>query len=289
MTYTMTSLELLRNVYAEPRNPAPLPPKIANPMTAEQEYMRSSLRPGLLATLAANRRHEDGGIKIFEIGRVYQSSGKGLPKEPEYLCGIMNGSRAERSWAGGEGAYDFYDVKGIIEGLLSKLDIAAVFEKSDDEGLHPAKQAAIVLAGKGKKTTFGVIGQVHPKVADRFESAGTVYLFEIEMDGLLAAAGQATYTPIPRYPSTVRDIALVIDDEVTNRQIMEIIKGFPLVSEAVLFDVYSGKQVAAGKKSLAYRLFYQSAEHTLIDEEVNKVQEQILTKLAKELGATLRA
>ena len=145
-----------------------------------------------------------------------------------------------------------------------------------------------MTAEKGEKVTLGVIGEVHPKVSDRFEISGTVCLFEIEMDGLLAA-GQVMYRQIPRYPSTVRDIALVVDNGVTHRQITDIIKGFPLVSEAILFDVYSGKQVAAGKKSLAYRLVYQSAEHTLTDEEVNKVQEQILVKLMKELGATLRA
>lgn len=288
MTYTMTSLELLRNVYADPRDPEPPPLKVTNPMTAEQEYMRSSLRPGVLATLGANRRHEEGGIKIFEIGKVYRPHGEGLPAEPEYLCGVMNGNRTERSWAGGEGAYDFYDAKGTIEGLLSKLGIAVVLEPSHDESLHPARQAAIILAGKGEKPTLGVIGEVHPRVADRFEIGGTVCLFEIEMDGLLAAAGQAMYRQIPRYPSTVRDIALVMDNAVTHRQIIDIIKGFPLVSEAALFDVYSGKQVAAGKKSLAYRLVYQSAEHTLTDEEVNKVQEQILARLAKELGAALR-
>jgi phenylalanyl-tRNA synthetase beta chain len=288
MTYTMTSLEMLRNIYAEPRDPAPLPLKVANPMTAEQEYMRLSLRPGLLTTLAANRRHEEGGVKIFEIGKVYQPRGEGLPAEPEYLCGIMNGSRNERSWAGGEGAYDFYDAKGVIEGLLSKLGIAVVFEPSHDEGLHPARQAAVAAMDGDKKLMLGVIGEVHPKVADRFESAGTVCLFEIEIDGMLAAAGRAMYRQIPRYPSTVRDIALVIDAANTHQQITDIIKGFPLVSETVLFDVYAGKQVAAGKRSLAYRLVYQSVEHTLTDEEVNKVQEQILAKLAKELGATLR-
>jgi phenylalanyl-tRNA synthetase beta chain len=288
MTYTMTSLELLRNIYAEPRDPALPALKVANPMTAEQEYMRSSLRPGLLATLAANRRYEDGGIKIFEIGKVYQPKGEGLPAEPEYLCGIMNGNRAERSWAGREGSYDFYDAKGIIEGLLSKLGIAAVFEPGHDEGLHPARQAAVAAINGDKKLIMGVIGEAHPKVADRFEIAGTVCLFEMEIEGLLAAVGQAMYQQIPRYPSTVRDIALVIDTSITHQQITDIIKGFPLVSETVLFDVYAGKQVAAGKKSQAYRLVYQSAEHTLTDEEVNKVQEQILGKLAKELGATLR-
>ena len=94
--------------------------------------------------------------------------------------------------------------------------------------------------------------------------------------------------PIPRFPSTVRDMALVVGADVTNQRILDIINSFKLISEVKLFDVYSGKQVGEGKKSLAYRLVYQSPDHTLTDEEVNKVQEQVLAKLTKEVGATLR-
>lgn len=288
MTYTLTSLELMRNVFSEAHDPEPMPPHVANPMTADQEYLRFSLRPNLLATLAANRRHEDSGIKMFEIGKVYRPNGDTLPQEPEMLCGIMNGSRIERSWLGGDGMYDFYDVKGAIEGLFKHLGIPVSFENSSNHGLHPAHQAAVVLAGKGKKAIIGVIGELHPKVADAFEFAGTVCLFEIEIAGLLSAVSQTMYQPIPRFPGMARDLALVVDADVTNQKILDIIKGFPLVTNAVLFDVYSGKQVAPGKKSLAYSLEYQSPSHTLTDEEVNKVQEQILAKLTKELEATLR-
>ena len=97
------------------------------------------------------------------------------------------------------------------------------------------------------------------------------------------------FQPILRFPSTVRVLALVVDAEISHQKVQDIISGFPLVSEVTLFDVYSGKQVAAGKKSLAYRVVYQSPAHTLTDEEVNKVQQQILKKLSRELGATLRA
>jgi phenylalanyl-tRNA synthetase beta chain len=288
MTYTLTGLEPMRNIFAEAHDPEPMPPHIANPMTADQEYLRFSLRPGLLATMAANRRHEDGGIKLFEIGKTYVAGG-GLPREPEMLCGVMNGSRIEKSWLGGEGNYDFYDVKGVVEGFLLSLGIKITCEASSDPGLHPARQAAIVLAGKGKKAAIGVIGEVHPKVADAFEIAGTVCLFEIELAGLLTTVGQPMYQPIPRFPSIARDMALVVDAGVTNQQILDIIKGFSLVTNVVLFDVYAGKQVTPGKKSLAYSLEYQSPDQTLTDETVNKVQEQILKRLTEKLGAALRA
>jgi phenylalanyl-tRNA synthetase beta chain len=291
MNYTLTSLQLLSNAAAEPHPPEPMPLRASNPMTADQEYLRPSLRANLLATLASNRRHEDGGIRLFEMGKIYLPRKNDLPEEPEVLCGIMSGSRVERSWLGGDGSFDFYDVKGVAEGLLSYLGLAVDFEKSSDDGLHPVRQAAIVLQGKdGLKVKIGVFGEVHPKVADAFEVAGPVGLFEINVTALLPfAISYKMFQPIPRFPSTVRDLALVVDAGITNQKILDIIKSFSLISEAVLFDVYSGKQVAAGKKSLAYRLVYQSPTQTLTDEEVNKVQEQILARLAKELGATLRS
>jgi phenylalanyl-tRNA synthetase beta chain len=289
MTYTLTSLQALSNTFAKPHPPEPMPVHIANPMTAEQEYLRTSLRANLLSTLAANQRYEDGGMKLFEIGKIFVSKGKAPPEEPEMLCGLMMGSRVERSWLGSGDVYDFYDVKGAVEGLFQRLGIDASFESSNDEGLHPTRQAAIVVKNDGKKVKLGVLGELHPKVADAFELEGTVCLFEVSIEALLPYAVQdKMYQPVPRFPSIVRDLALVVNADVTNQQILDIIKGFKLVSEVILFDVYSGKQVAAGKKSLAYRLVYQSPDQTLTDETVNKVQEQILAKLTKELGATLR-
>ena len=223
------------------------------------------------------------------MSKVYIPKKNGLPDEPEMLCGVMNGSRAERSWLGEENNYDFYDVKGAAEGLFKQLGIEIGFEISSEENLHPARQAAITATSDGKKASLGVIGEVHPKVADAFEIEGAVCLFEIDVAAVLPLAARIRMSkPIPRFPSMVRDMALVVDADVSNQQILGIIKGFKLVSEVQLFDVYSGKQVATGKKSLAYRLVYQSPDHTLTDEEVNKVQEQVLAKLAKDLGATLR-
>ncbi len=289
MTYTLTSLQALSNIYAKPHPPEPMPVHVANPMTAEQEYLRSSLRANLLSTLAANQRYEDGGISLFEIGKIFVPKGKNPPEEPEMLCGLMMGSRVERSWLGSGNAYDFYDVKGVVERLFQQLGIDVSFENSNDEGLHPTRQAVIIAKNDGKKVNLGFLGELHPKVAGTFELEGIICLFEVSIEALFPYAAQdKMYQPIPRFPSIVRDLALVVNADVANQQILDIIKGFKLISEVILFDVYSGKQVAAGKKSLAYRLVYQSPEQTLTDETVNKVQEQILTKLTKELGAVLR-
>jgi phenylalanyl-tRNA synthetase beta chain len=286
ITYSLTSLELLKKLLPKPHPLEPPLLRVANPMTADQEYLRPNLRANLLAALSANRRHEAGSIRLFELGRVYLPRPKDLPHEPEVLCGLLSGPRFEESWHGGDEALDFFDAKGVVEGLLSQLGIEANFEPGVDESLHPGKQAAIVIEGK----RLGVVGELHPKVAEAFELSGNVYLFEINLTALLPfTIGHKLFQPIPRFPATVRDIALVVDAGVTHRQVQDIIRRFPLVSQVALFDVYSGGQLPPGKKSLAYRITFQSPSHTLTDEEVNEVQQQILDKLSRELGATLRA
>jgi phenylalanyl-tRNA synthetase beta chain len=285
ITYSLTSLELLNKLIPEPHPLEPIPLRVANPMTAEQEYLRPNLRANLLAVLYANRRHEDGGIRLFELGRVYLPRQKDLPEETEVLCGILSGPRLEKSWHSGGELLDFFDAKGVIEGLLTQLGVEASFEQDSDESLHPSKQAALVIAGN----RLGVIGELHPKVTQAFEICDTVCLFEINLTALVPfSVGHKMYHTIPRFPATVRDLALVVDTGITHQKVQNIIRSFPLVSEINIFDVYSGEQVPPGKKSLAYRLTFQSPSHTLTDKEVNKVQQQILNKLSSELGATLR-
>jgi len=286
ITYSLTSLDLLNKLLPKPHPLEPAPLRVANPMTAEQEYLRPNLRPNLLAALAANRRHEEGGIRLFELGRVYMPRPNDLPSEPEMLCGLLTGPRFEESWHGGEDSVDFFDAKGVVEGLFRRLGVEASFEPGEDESLHPAKQVAIVIEGK----RVGVIGELHHKVVDAFEIPVDVYLFEFNLTELLPfTLKHKLFQPISRFPAVVRDIALVVDAGVTHRQVQDIITGFPLVTQVSLFDLYTGGQLPPGKKSLAYRITFQSSSHTLTDEEVNEVQQQILDKLSTELGATLRS
>ncbi len=286
ITYSLTSLQSLNKLLPEPHPLESMPLRLANPMTADQEYLCPNLRANLLAALSANRRHEDGVIRLFELGKVYLPQPKDLPNEPEMLCGALSGPRLEKSWHGGDESIDFFDAKGVAEGLLNQLGMEASFEESSDESLHPDKQAAIVIAGK----RLGIVGELHPKVAEAFEISGAVYLFETDLTALLPfTSGHKMFQPIPRFPAIDRDIALVVDAGVAHQQVQDIIKGFSLVNRVAIFDVYSGEQVPPGKKSLTYRITFQSPTHTLTDEEVNQVQPQIIDKLSKELGATLRS
>ena len=285
ITYSLTSLEMLRKFRPQTQQVAPMPARLANPMTAEQEYLRPTLRANLLAALVSNRRHEEVGIRLFELGKVYLPRANDLPDEPEVLCGLLSGSRNDISWLGDGGQLNFFDAKAVLEGLFRGLDVPASFKPGDDESFHPTHRAAIVIEDK----EIGVIGELHPKVTEAFDLAEAVYLFELNVTELLPfTAGHSMFQPIPRFPAMVRDIALIVDVGVSHQQIVDIIRGFSLVKDMAVFDVYSGKQVPAGKKSLAYRITYQSPTHTLTDEEVNKVQEQILKKLNQQLGATLR-
>ncbi|MFC1990540.1 phenylalanine--tRNA ligase subunit beta [Chloroflexota bacterium] len=285
ITYALTGMEMLNRMTPEPHPLETMPLRLANPMTVDHEYLRTDLRANLLTALAANRRHEDGSIRLFEMDKVYLPRDKDLPDEPLVLCGILSGARVEKSWLDEEKPLEFFDAKGIMEGLLTQLDIEASFEQDSDEGLHPSRQAAITIDGK----KLGVIGELPTGVLDAFEISEAVYLFEINVTALLPfITRHKMFTSIPRFPSTVRDMALVIDTGITHRQIQDIIKSFPLVSEVSIFDVYSGKQVPPGKKSIAYRVVFQSPVQTLTDEEVDEVQKKILDRLSKELGATLR-
>jgi phenylalanyl-tRNA synthetase beta chain len=285
ITYSLTSLEMLRKLKPQTGKVAPMPARVANPMTAEQEYLRPTLRANLLAILVSNRRHEESGIRLFELGKIYLPRMNELPDEPEVLCGLLSGSRNDLSWFGNGELFDFFDAKAVLEGMFRRLGISAIFKPGADESFHPTHQAVIIIDGK----EIGIVGELHPKVTEAFDLAEAVYLFELNVTELLPLVdSHRLFQPIPRFPATVRDIALILDTNASHQQVIDIVQGFSLVKDVAIFDVYSGKQVPPGKKSLAYRITYQSPAHTLTDEEVNKVQEQILKKLNQQLGATLR-
>jgi len=302
LTYSLVSLEKLQKL--SPKLELKLPPlKVANPMTKEQEYLRTSLRAGLLTTLAHNQKFEQSGIRLFEIGKVFlpqhhhviatlsetkgkqSQEGRELPQEKEMLCAVLSGARAELSWQADREPLDFFDAKGAVENILSQLGLKASFENSDDETLFPGKEANIIV----EDDKIGILGELHPKVAQAFGLSNTICLIEIDMEKLLTKLTEAKeYRSISRFPSVSRDIAIVVDEQANYKRVAEIIQSFPLVAKVTLFDLYRGEQIPEGKKSFAIRIVYQSPSHTLTDEEVDQTQEQMLARLHQELGASLR-
>ena len=286
LNYSLTSMEMMSRLSPDLQPICPEPMQIANPMSREYEYLRLNLRAGILATLGRNERHQENGIRLFEIGKVFLPRPKDLPEEREMFCAVLNDAQPGLFWKVKADPVDFFVAKGVVETLLEQLDLKAEFEPDDDEGLYPGRSAAITI-GEDK---VGVVGELHPKVAKAFDLCGTAYLIELDVDRILPLASVVKkYQPIARYPSTTRDLALLVDEQVTYKQVYDIIKCAPLVSQVTLFDLYSGEQVAKGKKSFAFHIVYQSPTRTLTDEEVDKAQQQILGKLAREVGAALRA
>jgi phenylalanyl-tRNA synthetase beta chain len=286
LNFSLVGQDLLKKLTADNQSPGLEPLRVANPMTADMEFLRTSLRGTLLNAFAANRRFQEGSIRLFELGKIYLRREKELPDERETLCAVMGGLRYDRSWQNQDEVIDFFDAKGTLEGLLLRLGLSATFEKSQDNGLHPNKQADIYL----NKQKVGTLGELHPKVALAFEIKEPIYLIEFDLKCMVQfASADRVYHQVGRFPSTTRDLALIVGIEVTHQQIQKLIQSFELVELVEIFDVYSGGQVPAGKKSLAYRVSYRSPSHTLTDEEVIRVQQQILLRLNKELGAELRS
>jgi phenylalanyl-tRNA synthetase beta chain len=286
LNFSLIGTELLKKLSPEGTTHQQQMVRVANPMTAEGEYLRDNLRATLLAAFAANRRFEDGSIRLFEVGKIYLKRNKDLPDERDNLCAVMGGLRFEKSWQDKDQLLDFFDAKGLVEAIFQRYGLVPKFEIGQDASLHPNKQAAIIL----EDTKIGVIGEAHPKVLSAFEITESVFLVELDLKSLVGfAIRQRNYQPVPRFPAIVRDMALIVDNDITHEKTKATIQNFPLVEQVEIFDVYSGGQLAPGKKSLAYRISYRSPAHTLTDEEVNQVQQQILVRLNADLKAVLRS
>ena len=285
ISYPVTSLEELQRARALDGGPMPL--KLANPLSAQQEYLRTTLRASLLSTLAANRLHQAGPVAIFESGRVYLPRQGDLPEEREVVVGALSGPRGEPHWLLTEGELGFYDAKGVVDALLDRLGIEVTFEPAEDPTLHPGKCARVV-AGDAQ---VGVIGEVHPTVAEAFHvDAHPVALFEFDVEGLHRAAHPEgrRYAPMGRFPAATRDLSLLIDLYVPAGRVRETILRHQLVDQVQLFDVYTGEGIPVGKRSLAFHVYFRSPDRTLTAEEVTGAFEAVIDSLQRELHAEPR-
>ncbi len=265
--------------------------RVLNPLSAERAYLRQTLLPSLLHTTRENLRFLDR-VTIFEIGAVYLPvEGQILPNEPLRLGMVMTGPREARSWLAGQDStpLDFYDLKGVVETLLAGLGLEGTFELGEYPAFHPGRCAQVSVGDK----VVGVMGELHPLVREAFDlPEQPVCALEFDLEVLLAQVGKVrTMQPISRFPAVVQDVALVVDENLSAEEVRQAILAFggQLLQDARLFDLYRGEQIAPGKKSLAYSLTYQADDRTLTDDEVAKVQERIVRRLAEELGAELRA
>lgn len=262
--------------------------RLLNPLTEEQSIMRQSLIPGLLGTLQYNLHHNNRNIKIFEIGRIFIPVDKKI-EEKELIAGLMSGLRYDEAWNNRRETVDFFDIKGALEQLLAGLaiDMCAFIPKADIPFLHPGKTCVVEKDG----SRVGIAGEIHPDIVQRLDMKQTTYIFELYMDSIaLFMDAKKRYAPIPKYPVTARDAAMIVGEEIPVQELFDTIKGLGvnLLEEVNVFDVYYGGNIPEGKRSIAVRLMYRSPDRTLTDEEVNVAHAAILSKLKDRFGIEVR-
>jgi phenylalanyl-tRNA synthetase beta chain len=281
----LTSEESLRK--AGVWNDAIVPLRVSNPMSVDVQCMRTSLRPSLLRTVAGNVRRQERPLRLFEVGRVYMPQKGDLPDERETAVVVLAGSRFPTSWLTPDERVDFYDAKGIVEALLTGIGLKGTFQAADSAGLHPGKTAKIIVS----KIEVGIVGEVHPTILGAFDLDDVpVAIAEIDIGRLLNATGMTTqqFKPIPRFPSAVRDISILVDSSVPGTEIQEAILQQGLVARVTLFDVYEGERLSKGQRSLAFRIHFQSSTRTLTTEDVTRAMDGVVQMIGKQFGARLR-
>ena len=264
--------------------------QIANPLSVDQSIMRTTLLPSLLANAQRNRNHQINDVQFFECSKVFIPNGTDeYPNEPERVAGMITGSLGAGVYGDPFRPADFFDVKGIVEGMLDRCGLSDyTVTHTDHPAFHPGRRAEICIKDK----TLCVFGEAHPEVLENYDLPNKAYLFELDFERLVDVVEPLKqFEPIPIYPSVNRDLAIVLDTDIPASRPIEIIEstGGELVSSLHLFDVYTGEQVPEGKKSLAFAIEYRSTTETLTDEIVDRVHGGILERLEQELGATLRS
>ena len=262
---------------------------LMNPLAETGEAMRTTIVPGLLRVAARNINRGNKDLALYERGRVFFTGEPGeLPTEIEYVDIMFSGRNGMYGWGGDERDVDFYDLKGVVENLGAVLKVKdLMFETGQCPYLMPGRCAEVVSGENG----VGYMGQLHPEVADAFSIAGDFYIAELALDPLLDAAwSDHEYRPVGRFPSVKVDIAVVVEEALASSNVDDAIKrnGGEFLQSVKLFDVYHGRQIPQGKKSLAYALGFASADRTLTDEETNVELERIINALGEEFGALIR-
>ena len=265
--------------------------ELLNPITDAFSVMRTTMIPSALQTASFNLRNHNSSVALFEVGRVFLPQSLPLtadPVERQLLTAVLSGSRQELNWCTEKGAVDFYDMKGIVEGLLEALQVNDyTMVRSGQPYLHPGKSCDIVVEGK----VIGSFGEVHPVVQENFDLDQVTYVMEMEIEPLVASATHVPqYKHLPKFPSMSRDIAVVVPVEVTNSELEGVIREHAgeLLRGVRVFDIYTGKQVAAGCKSMAFNLTYQAADRTLTDAEVDASMKKVIAEVAEAYKAKLR-
>jgi phenylalanyl-tRNA synthetase beta chain len=264
---------------------------LANPLSSDMDVLRPSLLPGLIHSLRHNVSRKNYDVALFEIGRVFTNV-NGQTKENRNVAIAITGQRAQPFWSGGErdAKFDAYDLKGIAEGFLEQFGLRGImFGKRAESTALFLESAAVTLGGK---LPLGELGQLLPTLAKKYDLRDAVFLAEFNLDLLLSKRNPTKlFKALPQFPSSRRDMAMLVPETVTHEAVLQTVKQVKAANleNVELFDVFRGKGVSEGRKSLAYAFTYRAADKTLTDAEVNSAHAKILENLQTQLKAELRA
>ncbi|MCY6370551.1 phenylalanine--tRNA ligase subunit beta [Clostridium ganghwense] len=279
IAYSFVSPKVFDKVLIPQDSPLRKVVTIKNPLGEDYSIMRTTSIPSMMEALARNYSRNNEIVRLFEIGKIYipNEDEKQLPEERNLVT------------LGMYGEVDYLDLKGVVENIIHCLGVKKTkfTRESENPTFHPGKTAALYI----KNELVGVLGEIHPDVSENYGVEERCYIAELNLDVLFKYANtEKKYKALPKFPAVTRDLAVLIDEQVLVQEIEENIRkqGGKILESIKLFDVYQGKQIPEGKKSIAYSLIYRGENKTLTDKEVNKVHDKIVRALQFKLGAELR-
>ena len=289
INYTLTDKAMLARVVDPADSLRNDPLGVVNPVANRHQYLRTSLRASVLGSYAGNQRLHDGALRLFEVGFEYLPVEADLPHERPVLCAVLGGRRESR-WRRSEGSpLDFYDARGFADAVAGAAGLTLSAQAADVYGFLRGHTAEL-LAGND---VVGVVGQVHPQTASAFDIAEPVFLVELWVEVLARHVRERPeYAPPERYPDVRIDLSLLLDETTPAGDLLRILRSHRAGSvriEADIFDEYRGTGLPAGKKALAVALRLWPSDRTLSEQDAARIQDGLLKRLEKEVGATLRA
>lgn len=280
MTYSFTSPKIFDDLNIPEDSDLRKVVTISNPLGEENSIMRTTTMSGMLEVMGRNYNRRIEKVSLFEIGSIYIPKAIPINELPDEKLMVTIGMYGDA---------DFYDLKGVVEELLYTLGIREydTTPYADNPSFHPGRTAVISINDK----ELGILGEIHPDVLENYEIDTRSYVAVLDFNTLMENANmERQYEPLPKYPAVTRDIAMLVKDEILVKQIENIIKrcSGKLLEELQLFDVYKGKQIPEGMKSVAYSITFRAKDRTLTDEDINAVFDKIVDELKTNLGAQLR-
>lgn len=257
------------------------------PMTEDRQTLRANMIPGLLDIVNYNQNRKNADVAIYEIGNIFLPNADDIrPTEVPNLAFAISGNVVDKSYNGQAVPVDFYYAKGIVENLLETYEEVEFVPTNNQAAMHPGRTAVININGR----LAGFVGQIHPATAKKYDVAET-YVASLDMKVMLEELpAQTIFNDIPKVQAVHRDIALLIDAEVTHAQIVSVIKSSRVktLKQVELFDIYQGKNLPAAKKSMAYSLTFQPTENTMTDDEITAAVNKITKNLVEKLNVEIR-